>query len=163
MMITISLDYLAGFFDGEGTITGSVENRGATRARKKGWRYTPAIGFVASACQSDPKVLYEFQTQFGGTVSKRIDDRQWGKSASWYWKISGRLQLQRFVEAMEGRLIVKQAHLQLLRQYTHHTVSGHQGRLRLPIEEFQRRTEIVRQIQMLNRPLQRDGRRRLIR
>ncbi|MFM7009144.1 MAG: hypothetical protein ACKO0Z_07380 [Betaproteobacteria bacterium] len=73
--MTISFEYMAGLFDGEGTVT---------LMRHDGSPFRQA---VVSMQLCDETLIREIQRSFGGIVTKR-KGRKPGHSDSWTWKLS---------------------------------------------------------------------------
>lgn len=92
------LAYLAGFFDGEGTI-------GVLRIPKK----SGAVGFTlrCGVTQTSLPVLEKYRGIFGGRISKKGDRRpnpNW--APAWVWIISGGAAV-RFLETIQPYIILK--------------------------------------------------------
>ena len=74
-----SLEYFAGFFDGEGSC-------GIYRVRNK-----PQIPvFRVSLCNNDPRPLQEAHVQFGGTVRPRLRTQRGKTTCNYEWYIYGK-------------------------------------------------------------------------
>lgn len=86
--------YIAGFFDGEG----SIDCRTAARGRYTRKYYTLLIGQVR------PEVLYWIQSCLGaGSVKKRIRDQR----VIYRYRLQGRLKVTHLLEQLLPYLIVK--------------------------------------------------------
>lgn len=80
-----SLEYLAGFFDGEGSVS-ILRNEAGTTKRQ---RYlTPHHFLQVTAVQIDPRPLWLLQAKFGGKTLY-ITRRQKGARPIYNWHISG--------------------------------------------------------------------------
>jgi len=141
------LNYLAGFFDGEGTITGNATQRSD---RKGSGRYRARM--IVAVYGTDRTPLELFQKVLGGRINIHAARRRWGKRQLWIWCITSFPELAHFAEVMDGRLMVKARQFQLLKQYLATCQSSHCGSIPLTDEELNRRIEIVRKVQQLNRP-----------
>src|SRR5882672_7301041 len=61
---TLSLDYLAGFFDGEGSV--SIIRTLPKRRRERGWN--PHYYLRVAVSGTDPRIVNAFCDRFGGSV-----------------------------------------------------------------------------------------------
>ncbi len=97
----VSLDYVAGFFDGEGSVVVRFVRDGRYRA---GYRVSTKVVFV----QKERGVLEEIRETLGmGHLYRRRD-------GVWYLEIYRREDLRRFVDLMVGRVVVKRGALERL-------------------------------------------------
>lgn len=71
------LAYFAGFFDGEGTI---VLNRGFSHHGRP--KYTLSV----KVANTDPEIIYEMKTIWGGSVHLKIKERTHHKQA-YFWNV----------------------------------------------------------------------------
>ena len=107
-MENISIEYLAGFFDGEGCI-GVYPSK-----NKKGYK---TYNLVLTVGQIEPIVIRKLHGKYGGSLrfderSKKIKNRQ----DAWYWHISGR-KAERFLRDVFPYLIVKRSQAELALAY----------------------------------------------
>jgi hypothetical protein len=94
-MLSSDLSYLAGFFDGEGSIV---------------IRQSHTIYLQINVTQTDPRPLQLYVDLFGGKVSKMHDDGYWKKS--YIWQISSH-KAAAALEMMLPYLTVKKAQAEL--------------------------------------------------
>lgn len=94
----ISLEYMAGFFDGEGSVSIILTRRPNQRSP----RYQLAVCVV----QVDPTVLREFKDRFGGNVFAQATHlhRRWTPTFRWHVNCEN---AARFLEAILDKLVVK--------------------------------------------------------
>lgn len=101
-MTKASLEYLAGFFDGEGyigVVHESVNKRYALRV---------------TVFNNDPAGPAMFVEVFGGKVQQRKQNGQ--RIESWFWLLHGRF-AKKFIEVIEPHLVLKKAEAQLALQF----------------------------------------------
>lgn len=92
--------YIAGFFDGEGSISIS---------------YSPSSGkpfLQVAACQNRPQVLLWLHSIFDGTLNRdhghtRLPNGEKADRATYRWKITGELVTRHFLSGMKPYAIVK--------------------------------------------------------
>jgi hypothetical protein len=99
------LDWCAGFFDGEGSITLLILNR---PGRKGHLTDAVSIRIICTVSQQGSKPPLLFQSLFGGhcgTYSNGVH------KAYTKWSITGRPRVAPFLAAMDGRCIVKDAQI----------------------------------------------------
>jgi hypothetical protein len=142
----VSLDYLAGFIDGEGCFSASLGTRpGLARGR-----YCRCVMIVTS-CEPDALVRAQITVGGGRVLRVMAPSRQRVR-----WKASYRLTVQgadldRFLPRIIPHLIVKRevaTQLLVLRQLIART--GYDGR-RIPAQSWAERERIVARIHELNR------------
>ncbi|HII70224.1 LAGLIDADG family homing endonuclease [Methanopyrus kandleri] len=98
----VSLDYIAGFFDGEGSVVVRFVRDGRYRA---GYRVSTKVVFV----QKERDVLEEIHETLGmGHLYRR------GSDGVWYLEIYRREDLREFVELIGNRTMVKRDALERL-------------------------------------------------
>ena len=107
-MDDISVEYLAGFFDGEGCI-GVYPSKGSNG-------YV-TYNLIVTVGQVDPLVIGHLHRKYGGSLqfqerSKKIKDRQ----DAWYWRVSGR-KAEKFLRAVFPYLIGKKPQVELALAY----------------------------------------------
>ena len=136
----MNLDYSAGFFDGEGCIS--------ARYHKPKNRPTPHIEFVLSISNTRRESVEAFKAEFGGAVGfhQTIGNRK----PQWMWHLTRRDRLHRFVEKMDGRLVLKAEQLNVLKDWLSQTRNRQYGRRRMDVEENERRLILYQQIRSLN-------------
>lgn len=139
--MSMTLDYLAGFVDGEGGIYASVNRRRD--------RPTPQVTFHVAAYQVDRRPLEELQRRFGGSIGPRIS--QLSGRPMWRWTLTNRHGLTAFVKAMNGRLVIKAEQLSLLADWLSRP-SRQCGNARLPDDEQQTRLALYERVRSLNSP-----------
>lgn len=98
--MSLSRDYIAGFFDGEGSI-GIYQSKSNRKYRS--WR------LHVNAAQVEPEVIIELHKRFGGSInlyerSKKMKNRR----DCWYWFCSGRV-AEKFLRFVLDGLCVKKA------------------------------------------------------
>lgn len=109
-----TLAYIAGFFDGEGSIT-------IHRNRKNAPNYTMQCG----VWQMDKNPLDYIAFYFGGNVYKKYKDLN-RKGNMWVWAATTRNALV-FLKAIEPYLIVKKAQAKLAIEFQHSMVTRRAG------------------------------------
>lgn len=115
-MMGKDLSYIAGFFDGEGSISLSWQKRSNT-LRKRVCRSQISIG------NTDYPVLKYIQSCLGGTIHPiRQKNDCW--EASWAWKASTK-EAATIIERLLPYLRVKAAQAKLLIEYQQHKESIH--------------------------------------
>ena len=82
--MALSLEYIAGYIDGEGCIL--VHKAAATQTGRK----TPRYDLHVSAYQCSRKVLDQLAVQFGGAVYSHMRSNRPTMRDSWSWKITGK-------------------------------------------------------------------------
>lgn len=128
----ISLEYLAGYFDGEGCVSFT----------KAGTKYPSLRIAVATA---DLEVLQEFFKRFGGSLSK---EKQSGRRRQMYrWYVCGGSRAQEILKELLPFLVAKrpQAELAMIPDFR----QGKVGK-RLTNEERRVRLDILEQVQAIN-------------
>lgn len=99
----MSLEYIAGLFDGEGTI-GIYLNKGATDARyrsgKRGPCWTRSAGILA--CWRP--TLESLHVSFGGTLRRTKAD---GHKQKWHWSLGAKADIAAFLNAVRPYLVEK--------------------------------------------------------
>jgi len=100
----MDLDYIAGFFDGDGCICLSKVTRGKINVRP----------FITIG-QRNPEVLYYIQSALKmGRIFKSMS-KGFKRDVQYTWSISSWKEAHIFVALMEGRLIEKRQQLELLK------------------------------------------------
>jgi len=102
----VSLDYIAGFFDGEGSARICI--------RKGSWNKSTAFGYFFNphidCSQKDRWILDLIEGQLGfGKVAKL--------SHGFYWVISNRKDCLKFISIFKGKVFLKQPQLELLEHF----------------------------------------------
>ncbi len=96
----LSLDYVAGFFDGEGCIT--------IRRSRKVDGYHRMYDLRASISNTDFPILEQFHKQFDGNLRHRGDWTKWGgKKPQWEWAAWGDTAAD-FIKLIRPHLTVKE-------------------------------------------------------
>ena len=96
---SLSIDYIAGFFDGEGSI--SIVPKG------RSW------SLVAQCGQINPIVLYYMQAQWGGRI---FEVKTTSGRAYFKWAVHG-LNAFKFINDVEPHLLIKRAQAQLALEF----------------------------------------------
>jgi hypothetical protein len=146
----MNLGYLAGFFDGEGCISNTIAKS------KPGHRITEVVYFRVMAYNTNREPIDLFQRMLGG----RIDVyHQRGKTttgqdrrAIYRWMIFSKLHLQRFVDILGDKLLVKAPQVAVLREYLSLPDGRRLGSRTIPDEIRDKRQELRRRLRTLNRP-----------
>jgi hypothetical protein len=99
----LSPDYIAGFFDGEGTIVMGVHTQPQTTI---GYQFVTHIGIV----QQKAEVLHEIQRTMGGYGHMVRNEA----NNTWVWQIQRREDIRSFLLAMKGRLFIKQRQAEIM-------------------------------------------------
>lgn len=97
-----TLDYIAGFFDGEGSVVVRIVE---DRRYRAGYKVSVRVSFT----QKDRRVLEAVRERLGmGRMYHHVRDD------TWYLEVYRRDDLRRFVDAMRDRVIVKRGDLERL-------------------------------------------------
>ncbi len=139
--MSMTLDYLAGFIDGEGGIYAALNRRRD--------RPTPQLMISVAAYNTDRRPLEALRTRFGGSIGPKPSGLS--QRSLWRWTLTGRDKLATFADAMRGRLVIKAAQLAVLDDYLALKI-GPYGNLRLPAREHIRRLAIYNRMRHLNSP-----------
>jgi hypothetical protein len=97
-MLPVQLSYIAGFFDGEGSV--SVSRPKATKNQKRYLKLRARIG------QNTRAVLDWIQSLFGGSVIEEKKTYGSAKKVMYRWQASDRV-AEKFLRTIEPYLIVK--------------------------------------------------------
>jgi hypothetical protein len=137
----IFTSYVAGFFDGEG----SIQLYMAMRANKNGKDYLRSQLYV-SVTQLDPTVLNRLKDEFGGNVYERRPraTKSGEEHRRWDWVATSKVALS-FLEAIRPYLIVKAEEADCAIEFGHTMLEGN-TRLGVPPEVLLRRTELAQRI-----------------
>lgn len=73
--MSFKLAYLAGFFDGEGSLGH--------------WKSHNTRSFMMSVGNTNLEVLQDFQATFGGTVVPKNSNNGFNKKPMWQWRVCG--------------------------------------------------------------------------
>ncbi len=110
----ISVEYIAGFFDGEGCI--GIYYSSAGRRRKDGTK-SAVYRLSVSLGQTDPAVIRHLKDQFGGTVSfYERSKKNPNRLDAWYWYITSK-RAGDFLRAIEPYVIGKRQQLLLALEF----------------------------------------------
>jgi hypothetical protein len=113
------LAYLAGFFDGEGSV--GIQKY----CRSRPW-HTP----YATVSQVRPDVLQQFKEAFGGTI---YFNKSGGKNGIWTWQIKSHKLVLDFLKTLLPYLLVKRAEaevvLEAFRESVAHKQAGTPARI----------------------------------
>ena len=125
--------YLAGLFDGEGSIYGGVD---------------PRTGLHITCIMGPPEALKLFHEAFGGSLKLyRPTGNQ--KTAAWRWSLHGAIKQEAFLAKVFPWLIIKKAQAELALQYVQ-TVRKKGSSLTPTKEVIELRTLIIRSLSELN-------------
>lgn len=100
-----SIEYIAGFFDGEGCIRATVAKDGKN-----------ASGLHVFITNTYFPILSMFEQKFGGTTSLRNNSNPKHK-ATYQWRMSSRKEIKNFLEQVEPYLIEKREQALLALEY----------------------------------------------
>lgn len=134
----MNLDWIAGFFDGEGSASVALVRHSST---VYGYKIGPRIRIT----QKTPEILREIQRVLGmGTVRFQLK--------CWDWGIQRRDDCLRFVELFASLSRLKSRQLLLLREVLAVTNDGRQGGIGvyLPKDRMLRALDLIEQIRKLN-------------
>jgi|SRR5579864_6171768 len=125
--------YLAGFFDGEGTISIAYIRR---------WRdgrmyYAPHV----SASQKTRIPLHLFKNAFGGSISQSSDGQ-------WSWSLSGFARVSRFLDAIAQYFIVKKKAAKIMREFLA-TAGPQRDRAGVPKRVLAKRARLHKRLHLL--------------
>jgi hypothetical protein len=135
----LPLEYLAGFFDGEGCIT--IRSVG-TRRKDGSINVTPCCQ-LTNCFEALP---LEFQRRWGGNVFYR---KPYGRTRQQcQWQIAGK-QAEAFLNEISHLLVVKKPQAKLAMKLGSMMVSGR--RTRLTAKELAQRQELKNKISLLNK------------
>ena len=115
--MALSLDYVAGFFDGEGCIVihkGKLDNG----------RVTPRYDLIVSAYQCTRLVLDQLKEQFGGNVYTHSRSNRPAMRTSWSWKVSGQV-AEKFLQQVYPRLVEKKDQAWLGLEFMQQKIGSH--------------------------------------
>lgn len=73
--MSVELAYLAGFFDGEGSLGN--------------WRSGTGRTFMMSVGNTNRAILEDYQRHFGGTVTEKASNNGFNKKPMWMWRVCG--------------------------------------------------------------------------
>ncbi len=138
----MTLDYLAGFIDGEGGVYAALNRRRD--------RPTPQLMISVAAYNTDQRPLKALRKRFGGSISPKMSGLS--KRSLWRWTLTGRTKLTAFADAMRGRMVIKAAQLSVLDDYLALDCNGQHGNRRLPKSDRKRRLAIYNRMRKLNSP-----------
>lgn len=124
------IGYLAGLFDGEGSIYGGLNPK-------------PCLHIVCTMTTPDPLKL--FHEAFGGSL-KSYAPTKGQKTPMWRWGVCSAIEQEAFLTAVLPWLIVKKPQAELALQYLQTIKKG----LHLTEEVFDLRASIVRTLSELN-------------
>lgn len=134
--MSISAQWLAGFFDGEGCLT----VYGGTR--KSSRHYTPAVVFTNTHLYT----LKEIQKDFGGSLHIRTKVKGWNQGYTLVF--SGAKASKRILELMLPYLFTKKNEVEFFLKEWYGKVHGQHG-IKVPPEQLAIREEIKQQLSAL--------------
>lgn len=109
-MIHSDAAYLAGLFDGEGTLGIRAHNKPGSKGGKD--RRTPHYRLVASICNRDLAVLMWVKGQIGGTVYPKLSRKEtW--APTYEWACSNREQLRHFLANIHPFVRIKRRQVEV--------------------------------------------------
>ena len=129
-----TIEYLAGFFDGEGCVSIAVSHRSKGRLE-----YCIRVG----ASQKSTPVLYVFKEKFGGNVCTN-------RAGCSNWTLSGFGRVELFLNVIQPYLIVKERAAEIARMFIA-TGGQHNGMHRIPDDIQTYREEIRKLLREENR------------
>jgi hypothetical protein len=125
----MDISYIAGYFDGEGTI-GLYWTKGAKDPRyRSGFKNGSWIRSV-SVVNTYTKVLNELQETFGGKVRKMRDSNLTQKEC-FQWTIGAKQDIQKFLTAILPKLREKQPQAKIMLDFIENKISGTEASKRL--------------------------------
>ena len=137
----MTLDYLAGFIDGEGGVYAALNRRRD--------RPTPQLMISVAAYNTDRRPLEALRLRFGGSIGPRRS--QLSGRLNYRWTLPGRDKLTAFASAMRGRMVIKAPQLAVLEECLA-LQDGHHGNRRLPKRDHARRLALYSKLRQLNSP-----------
>lgn len=123
----LSLQYIAGFFDGEGCV-----------------HFTPDGRVQVGITQQKPEVLYMIQKQFGGGV--RISDRA---CCTYRWGSHGKKVTKKFLIAILPYSVVKKTEIELGLEAVELIRDNNLGCTGFSLDELEKRKEFAKKLQRL--------------
>lgn len=99
--VEFDLRWLAGFFDGEGSI--GIYPRNANRTKTK--KYYVLVVSLAQSGDDGKEILESVQHKFGGSVYSQTKPNH---KVMWKWNVSA-IKAQKFLEILEPFLIIKRS------------------------------------------------------
>lgn len=146
-MSNVSLDYWAGFLDGEGSIGIGMHKR-VNRGHRYGVEYAPQ----ASACQSikGDFLIEKMKERWGGSINHRDrgimkENGVWNDTIE--WSVRG-IKCKAFLEEMLPHLILKKRQAELVLEFFN--LQGKNGQDALYPEVKLRQMEIYNELRLLN-------------
>lgn len=131
------LIYLAGFFDGEGSIM--IKHNGPSAARKNG------VGsVVVSVGQTWDWPLLRYQARFGGKIYRSTRGR-----GHWYWRVTAKAAFQ-MLEQLTPFLLLKRPQAEAALAFSR-TIKRPGGRQRVADATVQERVKLISKVKELNR------------
>jgi hypothetical protein len=137
--------YIAGFFDGEGTVS-------LIYTKRRTWikhpdRFVFGFKFIVGVASTNLSILEKFQEQFLGDICKNAVPRKATHKQVFAWKICSADRQRHFLEAISPFVFVRKRQVELGLEYLGTSVqAGH----RLSKESWDKRIEIFRELKQLN-------------
>lgn len=131
----ITIEYLAGFFDGEGCITvvGSKP---------------PSVNLIVSIAQTELQILTEIRECFGGYLYPKVR-RSAKHNQAWELRWVSRSAIE-FLEKVYPFLKVKQLQAKIVLQEWKPLIREHRGGKALTIQDWNKRLEVKEKLSSLN-------------
>jgi len=149
-ILMLSLQYVAGFFDGEGNISLGGSNKKAIRKNSLGrTRIIDHIMWVRRVSIANTKltILQQIQKQFGGTIYKHGHKPSLDWEQGWRWNVHGG-QSTRFLKKILPYLVIKRPQADVFLEFAE-TVRR-PGQHSLPYDVIKKRHELYTRLRSLN-------------
>ena len=137
----ISLEYLAGFFDGEGSISIGL-NSPKNTPRSKNPNHTLHVG----AGNTNPMIIKYLYDKYGGSFFTR--DAKGNQRKVWQWGISSR-RAEKFLQELQPFLRMKQPQANLALAFMEHKI-GKKGPTQVSAAEIEIREKYRHELITLN-------------
>ena len=137
--------YIAGFFDGEGTVSLIYTKRRAWRSDSN--KHVFGFKFVVGIANTHLPILEKFQKQFFGDICKNFTPRKKTHKQVFAWKICSADRQHHFLRTISPFVVVRKRQVELGLAYLDTSVSpGH----RLSNEAWTKRIEIFQELRKFN-------------
>ncbi|HEY6022039.1 MAG TPA: hypothetical protein VIY48_19880 [Candidatus Paceibacterota bacterium] len=142
----LSPEYVAGLFDGEGTV--SIVYSKIRRWKRDPSKYVYGFKIVAGLSSTFHPVLDLLKQQFSGDINISSPRKESNHKAVGAWKITGHQRIQDFLKTIEPHCIIKKRQVGLGLAYL--DTGGKSGQ-RITPELWQRRIDVFNELRGLNR------------
>ena len=136
------LAYIAGLFDGEGSIYISLRNN---RPKSRSPEYSLRVSFV----NTNEEVVHLIKDNFGGSILSRFREPDKKRKLTWDWAVSY-IKAKDFLKAVYPYLIIKKKQAELGIKFQEQSVRIRNNRKRLTLKELTRREFYKKEISKLN-------------